>query len=123
MLCAAHRRDASGKEVFRPDASLAAFAGLVREAEKLAISRPEDGAKFCLVPGAINQQIVCQAVGNPEGGRLWWFVDGHLAGESAGQRPMTIPMVAGEHVITCSTAEGVAASVGVTINEAPQVNR
>ena len=116
VLCAAHRRDATGRVVFRPDASLAAFAGLVREAERLEISRPEDGAVFCLVPGALNQQIVCQATGNPEGGRLWWFVDGRLAGESVGQRPMTVPMAPGKHVITCSTAEGVAASVGVTVS-------
>ena len=115
VLCAAHRRDATGKAVFRPDPALAAFSGLVREAESLAISRPEDGAVFRLVPGTLNQQIVCQAVGNPEGGRLWWFIDGRPAGESVGTRPATIPMSVGEHVITCSTAEGVASSVGVAV--------
>ena len=55
--------------------ALAAFAGRITQAEKLAISKPEDGAEVCLVEGELNQQIVCQAIGNPSGSRLWWFVD------------------------------------------------
>ena len=118
-LCQAHRRDAAGNVVVRTDASLAAFAGLVGQAERLEISRPEDGAVFHLVQGALDQRIVCQVTGNPEGARLWWFVDGRLAGESVGLQPMTVPMAAGAHVISCSTAEGVAASVSVTVTDAP----
>ena len=88
VLCAAHRRDAAGNVVVCADAAFAAFAGLVGKAEKLAISRPEDGAVFRLVSGAMDQRIVCQVAGNPAGAKLWWFVDGRPAGESAGLQPM-----------------------------------
>ena len=116
-LCAAHRRDASGKVVTQEDPALAAFTGRLAQAERLAISKPEDGAEFCLVDGEINQQIVCQAVGNPPGSRLWWFVDGRLEGESEGAQAKTMPMTLGKHVISCTTAEGVSASVRVTVTE------
>ena len=114
-LCTAHRRDASGKVVTQENPALAAFAGRISRAEKLAISKPEEGANFCLVEGRLTQQIVCQAVGNPDGSRLWWFVDGRLEGESEGAKPKTVPMTVGRHVITCTTAEGVSASVRVTV--------
>ena len=119
VLCVVHRRDANGNVIVRPDASFAAFAGLVGQAEQLEISRPEDGAVFQLVQGTLDQRIVCQVTGNPDGARLWWFVDGRLAGESVGARPMTVPMAPGAHVISCSTDEGVAASVSVTVSDAP----
>ena len=67
--------------------------------------------------GQLNQQIVCQAVGNPAGSRLWWFVDGRLEGESEGAKPKTVPMSLGKHVISCTTAEGVSASVRITVTE------
>ena len=117
VLCAAHRRDAAGNVVVCADAAFAAFAGLVGKAEKLAISRPEDGAVFRLVSGAMDQRIVCQVAGNPAGAKLWWFVDGRPAGESAGLQPMALPMEAGEHEITCSTEEGVSATVRVRVEE------
>ena len=117
VLCAAHRRDAAGKVVVCADAAFAAFAGLVGKAEKLAISRPEDGAVFRLVSGAMDQRIVCQVAGNPAGAKLWWFVDGRPAGESVGLQPMPLPMEAGEHEITCSTEEGVSATVRVRVEE------
>ena len=117
MLCAAHRRDAAGNVVVCADAAFAAFAGLVGKAEKLAISRPENDAVFCLVRGAMDQRIVCQVVGNPAGAKLWWFVDGRPAGESVGLQPMTLPMEVGQHEISCSTAEGVSSSVRVKVVE------
>ncbi len=92
------------------DSFLAAFSGIVGKAEKLAIAKPEDGAKFTLVPGSLKQKIICQAVGNPEGSRLWWFVDGASAGESVGTDPFAADMVAGEHEISCSTAEQICTS-------------
>ena len=120
----------------------AAFAGLVGKAEKLAISKPEDGAVFRLVghqaggsrpvatdaatavssnpPYQISQlpqRIVCQVAGNPAGAKLWWFVDGRPAGESAGLQPMALPMAVGEHEITCSTEEGVSTTVRVRVEE------
>ena len=116
-LCTAHRRDASGNVITQENPALAAFAGRITQAEKLAISKPEDGAEFYLVEGALNQQIVCQAIGNPSGSRLWWFVDGRLEGESDGAQAKTVPMTVGRHVITCTTAEGVSASVRITVTE------
>ena len=116
-LCPAHRRDASGNVITREDPALAAFAGRIAQAEKLSISKPESDAVFCLVDGSLNQQIVCQAVGNPPGSRLWWFVDGHLEGESEGSQAKTVPMTVGKHVISCTTAEGVSASVRITVTE------
>ena len=114
-LCPVHVRDFNGNVVERMDSFLAAFSGIVGKAEKLAIAKPEDGAKFTLVPGSLKQKIVCQAVGNPEGSRLWWFVDGASAGESVGTDPFAADMIAGEHEISCSTAEGVTSSVAVTV--------
>ena len=116
-LCAAHRRDAAGNVVVCADAAFAAFAGLVGKAEKLAISRPESDAVFRLVGGAMDQRIVCQVAGNPAGAKLWWFVDGRPAGESVGLQPMTLPMEVGQHEISCSTAEGVSATVRVRVEE------
>ena len=117
-LCPVHRRDFDGNVVERNDAFLAAFSGLLASAEKLAIAKPENEAKFALVPGSLRQRIVCQAVGNPEGARLWWFVDGALAGESEGAAQFAVDMVVGRHEISCSTAEGVSASVLVSVDDA-----
>ena len=117
VLCAVHRRDAAGNVVVCADAAFAAFAGLVGKAEKLAISRPENDAVFRLVSGAMDQRIVCQVAGNPAGAKLWWFVDGRSAGESVGLQPMALPMEVGKHEISCSTAEGVSATVRVRVEE------
>ena len=117
-LCAAHRRDAAGNVVVREDAAFAAFAGRVGKAEKLAIAKPESDAVFHLVGHEeLPQRIVCQVAGNPGGERLWWFIDGRPAGESAGLQPMALPMEVGQHEIVCSTAEGVSASVRVKVEE------
>ena len=82
---------------------------------KLEITRPEDGAKFALVDGMPQQRIACQVAENPDGARLWWFLDGVPVGESLGTRPFAVGMERGEHVISCSDADGSAASVRVTV--------
>ena len=85
------------------------------KADALAILRPENGATFHLVSGAMRQGVVCRVAGNPDGRRLWWFVDGRSAGESVGDAPFAVELVEGEHVLTCTTADGVSAAVHATI--------
>ncbi len=116
-LCPVHCRDFNGKVVERRDAFLKAFSGRMAQAEKLAIAKPENEAVFTLVSNAVKQKIVCQAVGNPDGARLWWFVDGACVGESVGSAPFAADMVVGVHELSCSTAEGVSASVLVTVKD------
>ena len=115
-LCSIHRRDAEGKLVVCNDSYLAAFAGQLAKTEKLSISKPENDATFCLVPGLPQQQIVCQVVGNVADGRLWWFVDGAPAGETKGLAPFAWEPAEGDHVISCATAEGVTSSVRLHVN-------
>ena len=114
-LCSIHRRDAEGRLVTCNDAYLAAFAGKLAKAEKLSISKPENDATFCLVPGLPQQQIVCQVVGNVADGHLWWFVDGSPAGETVGLAPFAWSPSEGTHDISCSTAEGVTSSVRIYV--------
>ena len=114
-LCSIHRRDAEGRLVTCNDAYLAAFAGKLAKAEKLSISKPENDATFCLVPGLPQQQIVCQVVGNVADGHLWWFVDGSPAGETVGLAPFAWLPSEGTHDISCSTAEGVTSSVRIYV--------
>ena len=116
-LCPCHGRDADGNPVTRNDACLAAFSGLAGKTEKLSISKPENDATFCLVPGLPRQMIVCQVVGNVADGRLWWFVDGVPAGETRGLSPFAWTSVPGTHVVSCSTAEGVSSSVRIHVKE------
>ena len=116
-LCPCHGRDADGNPVVRNDAFLAAFSGILGKAEKLSISKPENDATFCLVPGLPQQRVACQVVGNVPDGRLWWFVDGVPAGETTGLAPFTWTPEAGTHVVSCSTAEGVSSSVRIHVKE------
>ena len=116
-LCEVHCRDASGHPIVRNDAFLAAFAGRLARAEQLAIVAPEDGATIRLVAGDLNQKVVCRVIGNPEGERLWWFVDGRFVGESTGLAPFAVALRPGSPVITCSTAEGVTATAHLTVEE------
>ena len=101
-LCTAHRRGADGKL-------------LVPTARTLSLVKPEDGATFRLVPGDLAQRVVCQVGEVPPGTRLWWFVDGALAGETLGRAPFAFEMSVGEHVVTCSTAAGESASVTISV--------
>lgn len=103
VLCDRHRRNAQGEVMTVTDKN-----------SRLALTQPEDGATFKLVPGTLNQKIVCQPTGNGEG-RLWWFVDGSLKGESAGAAPFALEVVAGEHLITCTTGAGDFASASIRV--------
>lgn len=103
VLCDRHRRNAQGEVITVTDKN-----------SRLALTQPEDGATFKLVPGTLNQQIVCQPTGNGEG-RLWWFVDGSLKGESAGAASFALEVVAGEHLITCTTGAGDFASASIRV--------
>ena len=103
VLCDRHRRNAQGEVITVTDKN-----------SQLALTQPEDGATFKLVPGTLNQKIVCQPTGNGEG-RLWWFVDGSLKGESAGAAPFALEVVAGEHLITCTTGAGDFASASIRV--------
>ena len=90
-------------------------ARLLAVGERLAILRPEDGATFHLVSGAMRQGVVCRVAGNPDGRRLWWFVDGNPAGETVGNAPFVAELGVGRHVLVCATATGELAEVGVTM--------
>jgi len=114
-LCGRHRLDADGKAVELEDACLTAFSVRAAQASRLTILRPESNARFVLVPGNVQQRVVCQVGGNPEGSRLWWFVDGRSVGTTEGSRPFAVEMTVGAHTIVCSTAEGVTASVSIEV--------
>ena len=116
-LCTGHRLDADGRLVEVRDARAEAFGAKVAQAVKLSILKPEEAARFVLVPGIPQQRVVCQVAGNPEGSRLWWFVDGCSAGITAGNQAFVSEMSVGEHVIVCSTAEGLTASVSFSVVE------
>ena len=103
VLCDRHRRNAQGEVITVTDKN-----------SRLALTQPEDGATFKLVPGTLKRKIVCQPTGNGEG-RLWWFVDGSLKGESAGAAPFALEVVAGEHLITCTTGAGDFASASIRV--------
>lgn len=115
LLCGVHVRDAEGRVVTRNDSYLAAFSGCLEKTEKLSIIKPEDDSIFNLVPDMPQQKVVCGVTGNVDNGRLWWFVDGTPQGETRGQSPFTWAPTAGDHVISCTTAEGVNASVRVRV--------
>ena len=113
--CSLHRRGPDGEVETRGDAFVAAFRGTSGRTRRLAIRQPSAGAVFRLVKGLENQRIVCRATGNVEGGRLWWFVDGRSLGETRGAQPFVYLPEPGPHRITCSTDDGVSASVDVTV--------
>ena len=119
VLCDVHRRDADGHVVTRDDAFIAAFAGRLARAEQLAIASPEDGAVFERVPGGPLQKVVCRVTGNPDGERLWWFVDGRHVGESVGSASFAVELPEGDHLVCCTTAEGISAEVRVRMNGGP----
>ena len=87
------------------------------EKEKgLAIAAPEDGAVFCMVEGMGQQRIVCRTVGNEEGGRLWWFMDGVPSGESAGAESFVAEMLPGRHTVACVKSDGTVAESTFTVS-------
>ena len=103
-LCTAHCRDANGKLVTREEKDAA-----------LSIIRPEDGAKIELVEGMAQQKVVCRVAGNAEGERLWWFVNGDIAGETKALEPFVWEPREGTNVISCTTMDGTTASVSVVV--------
>lgn len=84
---------------------------------KLTISKPENGAVFCLVPGVPQQRIACQVIGNPDGRRLWWFADGIPSGETTGVQPKVFDLGVGKHTVVCSTADGTASEVTFAVKD------
>ena len=113
--CRVHVLDANGRLVEREDAMLAAFTGRSTTAKKLEIAKPRENAVFVCVENMPQQKIVCRVNGNPADSTLWWFVDGETAGETRGDQPFLLDMTVGSHTITCSTAEGVTATVHITV--------
>ncbi len=102
QLCSVHRRGPDGK--------------LIEESHPaLSLVKPEDGAQFHLVSGSLEQRIVCQVGEVPPDTRLWWFVDAAPVGETVGRGAFAAEMTPGEHVITCATEAGEAASVSVAV--------
>jgi membrane carboxypeptidase/penicillin-binding protein PbpC len=77
--------------------------------------KPEDGAEFVLVPGSLDQRVVCQAGDVAPDERLWWFADGAPAGETVGRAPFTLEMKPGRHVVTCATESGESATASFTV--------
>lgn len=117
IQCEIHRTGADGKTENRRDAFIAAFANTSACAEKLAIQKPGDGTVFRLIQGLPSQRVVVSVVGNPENGRLWWFVDGRNLGETRGSQKFVWTPEPGVHRISCSAENGVSASVSVTIEQ------
>lgn len=108
-LCGAHRLDVSGTVV--------ETLNLSQQDPTLRIVKPEADATFALVRGMAQQKVVCQVAGNPSGSRLWWFVDGCCAGTTEGTAPFAVDLAAGDHAITCSTADAVSAEVAIAVEE------
>lgn len=117
MPCERHRRGLDGDVQTVGDAYVDAFSGAAARARNVAISRPNDGSVYRIVKGIDGQRIVCTVVGNTAQGRLWWFVDGRALGETTGTQPFVWTPEPGTHRISCSTADGVAAAVRVTVIE------
>ena len=98
-----------------PDAARPPVAALEASREALSLLKPEDGAVCRFVHGMKQQKIVCRAVGCTEGERLWWFMDGIPAWNGPAESPVQMEMVPGDHVISCATADGTAASSHISV--------
>ena len=83
-----------------------------------AIVKPANGSEFKLVESAARQQLVCRVTGNPEGEKLWWFLDGAPVGETAGSEPLVLDLVPGRHRLSAVTADGTAAESSFTVTAA-----
>jgi len=115
VLCPIHCTGLGGATETRRDAFISAFAGHSPTAEKLAIQKPGDGTVFRIVKGLPSQRIVFAVVGNPEGAKLWWFVDGRTLGETRGAQKYVWTPEPGAHRISCSAENGVSASVSINV--------
>lgn len=83
----------------------------------LEIAKPAKGTVFRLVKGASQQRLVASPIGNREGERLWWFLDGAPAGETEGLNPFTAELAPGRHVLSCADSEGRFAETEYTVEE------
>ena len=116
VFCTMHRSGADGAAERVRDPAVEALRNGSAKAEKIAISSPADGAQIALVGDDTSmQKVVCRVIGNPASSRLWWFVDGVAKGETVGSQPFAFEPVPGRHSVSCSTADGVAASVRITV--------
>ena len=114
-MCRMHIRNAEGNVVEALPPELEAFLRKAEKAKRLSISKPTDGARFRLVSGMAQQKVVCKVFGNPDGEKLWWFCNGSMAGETTGSEKFVMEMKAGKHHISCTTAEGISASVNIEV--------
>lgn len=83
--------------------------------ERLRLLRPEEGGRYCRESPFAPLEVLCQAAGVARRERLWWFVDGQSAAESAGSEPTSLKVREGRHAITCATADGRTATVSITV--------
>ena len=86
-------------------------------APKLTIARPEEGATFVFLPDMPQQRLVASVINNPDGVRLWWFLDGVPVGESTGTKPFVTDLLPGDHVLTCATQDGACAQTRFSVRE------
>lgn len=86
------------------------------KARRLAILKPEDGAKFLLVSDGVRQKLVCQATGASPEETLWWFEDGRPIGTTVGSASLTADLAEGEHALVCTTADGETAEASYSVS-------
>ncbi len=89
----------------------------VRREPELVLVKPEDGAVIRVVGSELDQRVVCQVGEVHPHAKLWWFVDGALAGTSSGRAPFAVELAEGRHVVTCAAEDGSAASSSVEVVE------
>lgn len=104
--------DASAGRTGKSSASPAARGRIVP-----AIKSPQPGTVYKLIDSDLPQRLVAKTAGFPEGTRLWWFLDGVPAGETAGPSPFTCALTPGSHTLSCSAADGSTASTTFTVEE------
>ncbi len=114
-LCSIHTYGEGGKVVTRENPLLSVWRGMTDDVKSISISSPENNSVYYVVPGVKSQRIVCKVAGNSGDGKLWWFVDNRLTGITKGNKHFVWKPAVGEHIISCTTAKGVSASVRITI--------
>ncbi|MFA4944103.1 MAG: penicillin-binding protein 1C [Lentisphaeria bacterium] len=134
-VCGVHRlqvlaRDDAGRpvrtavrEIWPPE--VAAFLAQAKPAANKPtatagprILSPARGTVFRLVDGALaeSQRLnLLAAPGDGGDGRLFWLLDDHPLGESAGAAPLAWPLARGRHRLVCSDARGRSDSVEITV--------
>ena len=101
---------------FRANAKIASAEFSANASAELVMISPVNGQEIVFDPSLpSNQQKLALRARGPQGGRLWWFVDGQLAGECAGDQPMWWEPTPGEHEIRVAEASGQAANVAIRV--------